>query len=203
MKKFRNILFAALVVLLALSCKKDNGMSGAQSDFGLEGTRISTLACDQIESENIRVMDLTDGVSTIAGTFVTRDPHILKLVSNNPKYFTVEGNTVTVKGIKYKMTDKGIARYTGGKASTVVKYDAKVGDTYVNGGKVTHVSKSEDFAYALWNIKVIKVEQDKPDVNGIEHLSYWANHKFGLVAVEATYSDGTTQFTKLAFTAPI
>jgi hypothetical protein len=96
---------------------------------------------------------------------------------------------------KLKITTEGIQEYVNGRGDlskpyTVVKYAANVGDsyTYTNPDgvlitrKVVYKSATDDYPLAFWNIKVIKVEETKDDLL-MEKITYYANHKFGLVGV--------------------
>ncbi|MFP4528490.1 MAG: hypothetical protein ACLFQX_08070 [Candidatus Kapaibacterium sp.] len=104
--------------------------------------------------------------------------------------------------IKGKITSEGIQDFVYSKGDeskpfTVAKYSAKVGDKYEftteDGEKitreVTYRSTEDDYSIAFWLIKVIKVEQTMNDPV-IEKITYYANHKFGLVGMEATMKDG-------------
>ena len=103
--------------------------------------------------------------------------------------------------IKLRITSEGIQDFFNAdkKQQTLVRYDAKVGDTYrttLSDGStitrtVTKVSTTDDFAYGLFMIKTIKVEQDS-HLAGVRKFVYHANHRFGLVWVEAQMEDGTT-----------
>ncbi len=103
--------------------------------------------------------------------------------------------------IKLRVTSDGIQDFFNAdkKQQTLVRYDAKVGDTYQttlgNGSTVTRtvtaVSTTDDFPYGMMMIKTIKVEMDS-HVAGIRKFVYRANHRFGLVFVEAQMEDGTS-----------
>ncbi|MFM8473921.1 MAG: hypothetical protein ACKOBV_10430 [Candidatus Kapaibacterium sp.] len=96
---------------------------------------------------------------------------------------------------KLKVTSEGIQEYVNARGDqskpyTIVKYAAGVGDTYTYTNadgiaitrKVTYKSTTDDYPLAFWNIKVIKVEETKEDLL-MEKVTYYANHKFGLVGV--------------------
>lgn len=97
--------------------------------------------------------------------------------------------------LKMKVTSDGIQEYVNGKGDlskpfTIVKYGAAVGDKYEftnsEGVKLTRTvvakSTTDDYPIGLWLIKVIKVEQTGEDPL-VEKITYFANHKFGLVGV--------------------
>lgn len=96
---------------------------------------------------------------------------------------------------KLKVTSEGIQEYvsSGGdvtKPFTIVKYDAKVGDTWRFTNKegievtrtVAYRSTTDDYPIAFWLLKVIKVEETREDPL-IEKITYVTNHKYGLVGV--------------------
>ena len=43
-------------------------------------------------------------------------------------------------------------------------------------------------------IKVIQVENTSNKADGVKSVTYWGNHRFGIVAVETTFDDGSTDF---------
>ena len=57
--------------------------------------------------------------------------------------------------------------------------------------KVVARSSEDDYSYGFFNIKVIKVEEDL-NMMGVSKITYWANHKFGLVGIEFKLDDNTT-----------
>lgn len=103
--------------------------------------------------------------------------------------------------IQFRATTEGVQDFFNkdGKAHTVVKYDGSVGDTYkmtkADGTTITRtiVAKStqDDFPYGFMNIKTMTVEQDSR-IPGIKKIVIRANHKFGVVYVEAVADDGST-----------
>lgn len=112
-----------------------------------------------------------------------------------------EAMTAEVVG-KMKVTSEGIQEFlnSGGDLSrpfTIVKYDASVGDTWSfttdDGRKITRTvtyrSSSDDYPVAFWLLKVIKVEETSEDPV-VEKVTYYANHKFGLVGVEVLTKSG-------------
>ncbi len=102
---------------------------------------------------------------------------------------------------KFKITSEGIQDFNNidGKPHTIVKYDCNVGDTYTlklsNGQtikrKVIAKSTKDDFQWGMLNIKTITIEQNS-QAPGIKKYILKANHKFGLVFVQAIMEDGTS-----------
>ncbi|HRZ21469.1 MAG TPA: hypothetical protein P5184_07355, partial [Bacteroidales bacterium] len=52
----------------------------------------------------------------------------------------------------------------------------------------------DDYPYGFMYIKVIQVEEIPSALKsaGISKITYWANHRFGLVGVDFTFDDQTT-----------
>jgi hypothetical protein len=94
-----------------------------------------------------------------------------------------------------KVTSEGIQEFVNSKGDlsrpfTIVKYGAAVGDKYeitnTEGVKVTRTvtykSTTDDYGIGFWMIKIIKVEETKEDPF-VEKVTYYTNHKFGLVGI--------------------
>jgi hypothetical protein len=108
--------------------------------------------------------------------------------------------------IKTKVTSEGLQDFVHSeldesKPFTLVKYNANVGDKYEFTDKdgnhfvreVTFRSTTDDYPLAFWLIKVIKVEEtitEGPLKDLVGKITYYTNHKFGLVGVEWTKPDG-------------
>jgi hypothetical protein len=97
--------------------------------------------------------------------------------------------------LKMKVTSDGIQEFVTSKGDqsrpyTIVKYGAAVGDKYEftnNEGvkitrTVTYKSTTDDYGIGFWMIKIIKVEETKEDPL-VEKVTYYTNHKFGLVGI--------------------
>ncbi len=154
--------------------------------------------------DGIEITQNDDGVATIHVASDITDINGLKeiadLVSDIYPAFTADNGKINAN-LKYKITSEGIQDFNNidGKPHTLVKYDSKVGDTYTlklsNGQTITRkvVAKSteDDFQWGMLNIKTITVEQNAV-VPGIKKYVFRANHKFGLVFVEAIMEDGTS-----------
>lgn len=196
MKKF--LLYFVPVLLIAASCgEKSLSIGGEQDSKGEVGT---TLKGDFAGASNINVSvtKLTNGVSTVEGTFTMTDERYMKIIKQLPDQFSVSGDKVTIKNIKYRATDEGVENLSGIYDGVLVKYKAKKGDTYSNGGKVTHVSKDNDFQWGSMKIKVVEVQNSKKKLDGVKKVTYWGNHRFGIVAVETEFEDGTSDFATIS-----
>lgn len=148
----------------------------------------------------------THKVDTILGT-ATLPSQIKEQIRNrlikafNVKIDSSDKNNIKMEfEIKTKITSEGMQDFvhSNGNTSkpfTLVKYSAKVGDKYEftdeDGNKfvreVTYRSTDDDYPIAFWLIKVIKVEEsivDGPYKDFFGKVTYYTNHKYGLVGVE-------------------
>jgi len=198
MKKLLFITYILCVAIFA-SCDLVGGgdsIKGEQSALGEVGVTVSSSSAAVAGVSGITgsVVSLKDGVSSYTGSATITNAAIKNVLANYPDA-TISGNNVTLKNVKFKVTTEGIEAINGFEPGVIVKYDSKVGDTYKldDGGqrKVTSKSTADDYSYGFFNIKVLKVEET-PNKLGVKKITYWANHKFGLVGVEITYDDNTT-----------
>ncbi len=204
MKKLYPLLLVLMV--LSLSCKKtstdDNNTSvgGDASPMGVVGTTVSSTSAtvSGISDLNGSVVSLSNGISSYTATGVITNAAIKNILANIPG-ITITGDNVTATGFQIKQTVEGIESFVGMGPGILVKYSSVAGDTYPVGstGRVrTVISKSstDDYPYGFYNIKVVKVEEPTPGLKGmgVNKITYWANHKFGLVGVQWDLSDGTS-----------
>lgn len=195
-----------ITALFFTACKKDVKNSttlGGDTNVGINtvgnvitcGLKIgSTYATT---NEDIKVLSNDNGVLTIKAK--------LNLPTTHSLYSLLPTDIKTSTGIdatfQFKSTSEGFLDYINAdkKPLVLVRYDAKVGDTYSitksNGNtitrKVTAVSTDNDFPYGFYNIKVVTVEQDSR-IPGVSKIIYKANHRFGLVFIQAVMQDGST-----------
>jgi hypothetical protein len=206
-------LFCLLAIMLILtSCEKlfpskeDDGTLNGNTNIPLNqagNTFTSTVSANGSYSGVTATASISKndaGVATVRVVANIKNYTELTFVKNliPAKYINAQGN-LDVEG-KVKATDEGFLDYTNadGKPFVMVRYDAKVGDTYTltkADGKtitrtVTQVSTTDDFGYGLLLIKTITVEQDSR-IPGIKKIIYKFNHKFGIVYVEAVAQDGS------------
>lgn len=207
MKKLFLLSILFVVIVLTHSCKKDDSnpggtLVGTQSAMSVVGTTVTSTSATISGVSNLSssVVSLSNGISTYSGTGTVTNSAIKNILSNIPG-MTIVGNTVTATGFQYKQTSDGIECLVDIGPGILVNYNSSVGDTYPvgNTGRTrTVVSKSteDDYPYGFYNIKVMKVEEPTPDLKstsmGITKVTYWANHKFGLVAVQYDFTDGTS-----------
>jgi hypothetical protein len=208
MKKLISFSLLIIVLLFAQSCEKDDTgsnvkLEGDQSAMSVVGTTVSSSsgAITGVTNPSASVTSLANGVSSYSGTATITNTAIKNILSNFPG-ITISGNNVTATGFKFKQTTDGIESFIDMGPGIIVKYDSNVGDTYPVGdtGRTrTVVSKSttDDFYYGVYMIKVMKIEEPTPQLKstsslGVSKVTYWANHRFGLVAVQYDFADGTT-----------
>lgn len=149
---------------------------------------------------------LTHKIDTTLGT-ATLPPEIKKALREkfirafNAKIDSSDKNNIKIEfEIKSKVTTEGIQDFHHSegdlsKPFTLVKYSAKVGDKYeftdADGNKyvreVTRRSTTDDYPIGFWLIKVIVVEEtivEGPFKDLFGKITYYTNHKFGLVGVD-------------------
>lgn len=198
MKKLLLTLLAVPMLFVAVSCDDKNALSGDQDEKGEVGT-ILKGDFSGASNINVSVTKLKNGVSTVEGTFTMTDSRYMNIIKQLPKQFEVDGDKVTIKSIKYKATDEGVENLSGSPYDGVLlKYKAKKGDTYSNAGKVTHVSEDNDFQWGSMKIKVVEVQNSKKKLDGVKKVTYWGNHRFGIVAVETEFSDGSKDYATIS-----
>lgn len=194
--KFLIICFLTLALLNSCSLfDDDDSIAGEQSPMGEVGATISSIDIDGVKDAVATVISSSDGISTFTGSAKITNPVILNVISNIPE-FTVNGNDVTVTGLKFKVTKEGFESKNPSYPGVLVKYDSKVGDTYSAGSgykrKVISKSTNDDYSFGFFNIKVMKVEESPSSIPGVKKLIYIANHRFGIVGIEVTFEDDST-----------
>ena len=195
--RIKLLILSALVAIFIITCEKgdDDTIGGEQSVMGQVGEEIYSFNIPGVSQATATVVSLEDGISTFTGSAVITNPAILNIVSNIPD-FEVNGNNVSVTGLKFKVTTEGIESKNSSYPGIIVKYDSKVGDTYSAGSgakrKVISKSTDDDYPYVFFNIKVIKVEESPSAFPGVKKIVYIANHRFGIVGLELTLDDNTT-----------
>ncbi len=208
-KKSLNLLCLTVILILAVSCSKDDGsvLGGAQSPIGTVGNTFDWNAGQfGISDASMRVTQLEGGVSTFEVSGTTSNSaytDLLKMVPTErfPGTFSVSGNSVTAK-VNSVVTDNGAqVVFNDGSRLTLVNYGASVGDKYtatVGGTTLQNevISKSTEDDY-LWMggmyLKVIEVKYTSHSP-GINYVVAIYNHKFGLVGLEVHFEDGSVKY---------
>lgn len=185
--------------ILFVSCEKyfgDSTLGGDLSVMGQVGTKYSSTSAtvNGVSDLSAVVVSVDGKTSTLTGSAIVTNSQVKTILANSP-LVTISGDQVTASNVKIKSTTEGIESVAGLDPGIIVKYDAEVGDTYeTESGKtrtVKSVSTDNDYPYGFYNIKVVKVEEET-NTNGIKKITYWANHKFGLVGIEFVLADNTT-----------
>ena len=176
-------------------------LGGELSSMGAVGNTFGLPSISGTSDMFIGVVEREGSISTIQSSVTLTNPmylDIAKAVESSVQNMQVNGNEVSLLS-NVRVTSEGIQNvYEDGKKSfTLVKYDAKVGDTYkikLPSGtatrKVTKKSTEDDYFWGFMNIKVIQVEETSP-TPGITKVVYYANHRFGLVGVDVHFEDGS------------
>lgn len=206
MKKIIFCLSAALLIIISMSCKKSDdestNLEGDQSPMGQVGTTISSssIAIAGVSDFNGTVVALNNGVSSYNGSAVVTNAVIKNMLSNVPQ-LTIKGDTVFAKDIQARSTTEGIEVFSGLRPGIMVVYGAGAGESWPIEGssdKRTVISKStdNDYPYGFMFIKVSQIDEPVTgalkSTTGLSKITYWANHRFGLVGVQFEFSDGST-----------
>ncbi len=186
--------------------KKDSGKLGGDPNIELNVVGNDFSASPKVNNSNLNlpasaVITKTEGgVNTVRVIADLRnDTRLAKYNSMIPAQYKDAQGRLNVEA-KFMATTEGMLDYTNKdqKPFVVVRYNAKVGDTYElkkSDGKtitrtVTQKSTTDDFDYGFFLIKTITVEQDSR-IPGISKFVYKLNHKYGLVNVAMHADDGT------------
>jgi hypothetical protein len=205
MKRFLYLFSVLVIFLLSPACKKSSDDNNSTPSIGGEISPMSAIGTTVTSSSTpivgvsgltASVVSLSDGVSSYNGNGIVANTGIKNILSNFPD-FTINGDTVSVTGFKFRQTVEGIECQNSMGPGLIVNYNSSVGATYPVGstGRVrTVISKSttDDYPYGLFMIKVMKIEEPTPTLTsiGINKVTYWANHRFGLVGVKFDFSNG-------------
>jgi hypothetical protein len=202
----KTIFFLFAFALVLTSCKKQDSNDSSSSISGSSSIPINTVGNTFTNSVvvgtasyqgTISITKVTDGVATVQ--FKSAIPSNIPILQGiKPKYKDASGNLVC-EG-KFMMTDAGILDYNNKdhKPFVLVKYDANVGDKYTlqkSDGttivrQVVRKSTTDDYYWNGLIIKTIDVEQSS-NIPGVKKITYFSNHKFGLVAVRVEMEDGS------------
>lgn len=202
----KNSFIILALVLAFTSCKKSDDSSDSSSISGSTSIPINTVGntfsnsvvtSGAMYSGTIAITGVTDGVATVQ--FKSAIPTNIPILQGiKAKYKDASGNLVCTG--KFKMTDAGILDYNNKdhKPFVIVKYDGNVGDKYTlvksDGStivrQVVRKSTTDDYYWGGMLIKTIDVEQSS-NIAGVKKITYYSNHKFGLVAVRVDMEDGS------------
>lgn len=205
MQLTQKLVFMLLLTLTLAACKKEKispNDVGGDTNIPLNDVGRQSLVYLNIGSTytngSMTVTSSNQGVVNyhlIAD--LTGNPDSALIASLVPAEFKNTQGQIEVD-FKFKMTSEGIVDYFMNKQPRLlVKYNDNVGAQYtfkdVDGKEyvrtVTEKTGLDDWPYGFMYIKTIKVEEDLPaNSYGVTHVTYRANHRFGLVYIEATTS---------------
>ncbi|MCC6571379.1 MAG: hypothetical protein IT274_07130 [Chitinophagales bacterium] len=211
MKTFTKTLWMSLIALSVASCKKDDlGTLGGDTDLPLTEVGNESSIYIDYDGEDVE-QDLTltvvrndngDVTYKVLVDF-TGHPDSAFLVPLIPANLKDAQNRANFE-VKLRITSEGIQDYinNSSKPFTLVKYDSKVGDTYayeVDGKTLTRTVTENnglnEWPLGFFNIKTVEVQQTtfNPVMGAlVNKMKYRANHKFGLVYMEAELKNGKT-----------
>jgi hypothetical protein len=162
-----------------------------KSDNGI----VTTHVLAKFDSVFFEALDSSLGTSSLPDIykFAILDTYLLKFGATLDT--TDKTNIILNFDVKMKVTSEGIQEFVISKGDmsrpyTIVKYGAAVGDKYeftnAAGNPVTRTvvykSTTDDYSIGFFLIKIIQVEQVSDDPL-MEKVTFYANHKFGLVGV--------------------
>jgi hypothetical protein len=200
MKKY--LLLLTMISLVLFSCKKEGDLilDGTPTLMGAVGNVFSsTHSISGLSDVTAEVTEFEDGVSVITATGTLTNPDLVGLANALaplfPSNIEINGSDVSVE-LNVRFTDKGIASVYEDGELILVKYDAQVGDKYtanVGGKTITNevVARSTDDDY-FWDgflIKVIEIESTGQDAGNLDKVTYYVNHRFGIVGVKALFDN--------------
>jgi hypothetical protein len=204
MKSIVAISLASMLLLSFSACDLteigSTKLGGEESVMSKEGVELwsTSAVIAGVSDFSGSVTSYEDGISVYEGKAVVKNSYLKQLFSNIPEVKVV-GDTLKTDNFQVKQTTNGMELLSGPTAGILVKYDSKVGDKYKTDTKgierkVVSKSTDNDYPYAFFNIKVIEVEEPTVALKsgGVSKITYWANHRFGLVGIQFTFDDGTT-----------
>jgi hypothetical protein len=163
------------------------------------GNTFSISGVDGISNISCKISDLADGISTIYYTCKIDRSDWVTMAQYIPGS-TITGNTI-ISGGQAKITENGIMNvYDEGNLLLVNYNTASVGDKYSlkTGGRtiereVTAKSTEDDFFWGWMLIKTIDIEETGRGIPGVNKVTYFTNHKFGLVGLKVEFEDGSVK----------
>jgi len=199
--------FLLAILLLAASCDLLNSDSKSSDTIGgttdIPINTVGTTFSNNVStgtgsySGNISITAVNDGVATVK--FQATIPSNIPILQGIKSKYKDTSGKLACEG-KFKMTDEGILDYNNKdhEPFVLVKYDGKVGDKYTlekSDGttivrEVVRKSTTDDFYWNGMIIKTIDVEQSS-NIPGVSNITYFCNHKFGVVAVRVNMEDGS------------
>lgn len=210
MKKILSLALIAVLFASLNSCKKNEAPEGPNDLRGETNIPLTVVGSVSDLYINFNGSDLqgsmtltekTDGICTYHALIdFTGHPDSALYRNLIPAtYFDSQGRFNY--DIQMNITSEGLQEYSyDGSINnpwTIVKYDDPAGTIYPfrdgspNIRTVTEKTGVDDFPFGFYYIKVSKVEQPyPPDDQYINKITFYANHKYGLVCVEIELKTG-------------
>jgi len=196
MKKL-NLLIIISSLFLFFSCEKDDTndkLGGDPSNIGEVGNVFYVSGVPYAVSDaSVKVTKREDGVSTVTLSGVVNDPNLKNMLQSLDGY-----NGQTSISAKFKATSEGIESIYDDGSFTIVKYNAKAGDTYTYNRRgislkreVTEVSNEDEYYWNGMLLKTVKVRETGRSIPGLKNTEFVFNHKFGLVGYSLNLEDGS------------
>jgi hypothetical protein len=199
-------MFGFLVMSCGTNSDSSSGtdpLGGEMSVMGEPGNTFDIPGFSGTTERTAEVITRDGNVSLIRASAKVTNPNLLNIVQElDVEGLEVNGDRVTYD-LKARITSQGIQNvsHDNSRSLTLVDYDAKVGDSYkgkISLGEVTRnvtkVSSEDDFFWGFMYIKTIEVEE-RNQIPGVSKVVYHTNHRFGLVAADVYYEDGSTMMT--------
>ncbi len=188
------------------SCEDDDlVLGGAQSPMGEVGNEFTTTHnIPGLAAITAEITELQNGVSTLAASAEVTNQDLVDLANAFealfPSNVTVNGNVVTAEA-QVKFTEDGISIIDDAGELIIVSYGADVGDQFslkIGANTITNkvMAKSTTDDY-FWNgmlIKVLEMEATGFNAGGLDKVTYFANHKFGIVGINAFFDNNSDYF---------
>jgi len=200
--KVLSLITLLCVFAIFISCEKEDNsgsLGGTQSAIGSVNNTFQLSGVPTgISGLSAKVTNLADGKSTVTYSATITNSTYLGMASSMTDV-NVTGSTIKREG-NYRITSEGMESVYPEGNLTLVKYDAKVGDTYTlkRGSttlrrEVTAVSTQDDYSWGGMYIKTIKVKETGRNIPGVSNIEFVFNHKFGIVGLKVSFEDGTSK----------
>jgi len=194
------IFWIAAIMFILNSCGSfdisNPTLGGELSPMGEVGNSFSIGSITGVENTSATITEVIDGISTMEYSAKITDPILISLVEAMPDVVVTNGVASTQR--KYRITTKGFQSVYDEGNLTIVNYDSSVGTKYsLKKGnqtitrEVTEKSTTDDYAWGLWDIKVMKVEETGRNLPGVTKIEFIANHRWGMVGLKLYFEDGS------------
>jgi len=204
MKRTPIIALCILLISFLSSCSsfdlEKEKLGGEESPMAEKGVTVSSTSINVagVSDFSGTITSSENGIATYEGKAVVTNSYLKQLFANIPEV-TVVGDTIKTEDFQMKQTKDGLELLSGPTSGILVNYSSSVGDKYQTDDpgierEVVSKSTTDDYPYGFYNIKVIEVEEPTSVLKsgGVSKITYYANHRFGLVGIQFSFDDGTT-----------